>query len=70
MGFSDIFRKYGKYFAKNTLKFPKNDIFGHFDTWSSLDFRKSIRDPTPGHSLKSIPDSQTKKTMGLFTVQI
>ena len=41
---------------ENALKMPKNGISGHFDKWPTLDFRKSISEPTPGHPLKSIPD--------------
>ena len=44
-------------FAKNALKLPKKRLFGHFDKWPTLDFRKSIRDSTPGYPpSKSIPD--------------
>ena len=31
--------------------FAKNTVFGHFDKWPTLDFRKWIRNPTPGHPI-------------------
>ena len=44
--FLTFFRKFWKIFSQ---KYPKNGIFGHFYKWPTFDFRKSIRDRTPGH---------------------
>ena len=44
-------------------KYPQNTIFGHFGKWPTLDYLKSIRDPTPGHyPLNLIPDLHIQDT--------